>query len=59
MSLLLFPSSRVYLQLMMDNVVVTLSKGRESFSAVDQGRLVQKKEVKCIVDSGRDFDILF
>ena len=39
--------------------MVTLSKGRESFSAVDQGRLIQKKEVKCVVDSGRDFDNLF
>ena len=57
--MLLFPSSRVYPQLTMDTVVVSLSKGRESFSTVDQGRLFQKKEIKCIVDSGRDFDNLF
>ena len=44
---------------MMDNVVVSLSKGRECLSDVDQGRLIQKKEVKCIVDSVRDVDNLF
>ena len=52
-SLLLFSSSRVYLQLMMNIVMVFLSKGRQTFSAVDQGRLIQKKEVKCVVVSGR------
>ena len=43
----------------MNNVMVSLSKGRESFSAVDQGRLIQKKEIKCVVVSDRDFDNLF
>ena len=44
---------------MMNNVMVSLSKGRESFSAVDQGRLIQKKEVKCDVVSARNFENLF
>ena len=38
---------------MMNNVMVSLSKGRQTFSDVDQGRLIQKKEVKCVVVSGR------